>query len=63
MHHSMKPVAVAKISGGARRATAAPKWPSYTGVSQFVGVSPSGRTTVFVDPSLERLACRTPAIS
>ena len=29
-----------------------PQWPSYTGTSQFVGVSPSGRTTVFVDPSL-----------
>jgi hypothetical protein len=48
----MKPVAVAKVGGASKRATAAPAWPSYTGTSQFVGVSPSGRVTVFVDPSL-----------
>jgi hypothetical protein len=48
----MKPVAVAKVGGAIKRATAAPAWPSYTGTSQFVGVSPSGRVTVFVDPSL-----------
>jgi len=30
----------------------APQWPSYTGASQFAGVSPSGKVTVFVDPSL-----------
>jgi hypothetical protein len=29
-----------------------PQWPSYTGTSQFVGTSPSGRVTVFVDPTL-----------
>jgi hypothetical protein len=29
-----------------------PQWPSYTGTSQFVGTSPTGRVTVFVDPSL-----------
>lgn len=29
-----------------------PQWPSYTGTSQFVGTSPSGRLTVFVDPNL-----------
>src|SRR5258708_3695604 len=52
MHHPMKPVAVAKVGGAIKRATAAPVWPSYTGTSQFVGVSPSGRVTVFVDPSL-----------
>ena len=52
MHHSLNPVAFAKVSGGVKRATAAPKWPSYTGTSQFVGTSPSGRVTVFVDPSL-----------
>jgi hypothetical protein len=33
-----------------------PVWPSYTGVSQFVGTSPSGRLTVFVDPSLGQRA-------
>lgn len=31
---------------------AAPAWPSYTGTSQLVGTSPSGRVTVYVDPSL-----------
>jgi hypothetical protein len=31
---------------------AAPQWPSYKGTSQFVGTSPSGRVTVYVDPSL-----------
>ncbi len=51
MHHALKPVAVAKFSSGVKR-DGPPKWPSYTGTSQFVGVSPSGRVTVFVDPSL-----------
>lgn len=36
----------------ARLAAAAPQWPSFTGTSQLVGTSPSGRVTVFVDPSL-----------
>jgi hypothetical protein len=31
---------------------AAPAWPSFKGTSQFVGTSPSGRVTVFVDPTL-----------
>src|SRR5579864_3420793 len=30
----------------------APAWPSYQGTSEFVGTSPSGRVTVYVDPSL-----------
>lgn len=34
------------------RAAAAPRWPSYTGTSQQVGASPSGKVTVYVDPSL-----------
>ena len=29
-----------------------PQWPSYTGTSQFVGTSSSGRVTVYVDPTL-----------
>jgi hypothetical protein len=29
-----------------------PAWPSYTGTSQLVGTTPSGRATVYVDPSL-----------
>jgi len=30
----------------------APAWPSYTGTSQLVGTSSSGRVTVYVDPTL-----------
>jgi hypothetical protein len=30
----------------------APAWPSYTGASQLVGTSSSGRVTVYVDPTL-----------
>ena len=33
-----------------------PAWPSYKGTSQFVGTSPSGRVTVYVDPSLGQQA-------
>lgn len=33
-------------------ASVAPTWPSYTGTTQRVGTSPSGRVTVYVDPSL-----------
>jgi hypothetical protein len=29
-----------------------PQWPSFTGNSQLVGTSPSGRVTVYVDPTL-----------
>lgn len=36
--------------------SAAPSWPSYTGTSQVVGTSPSGRVTVYVDPSLGQQA-------
>ena len=34
-----------------REAPAVPQWPSYTGTSQFVGTSPTGRVSVFVDPA------------
>ena len=37
---------------GKRDTQAPPQWPSYTGNSQLVGVSPSGRVTVYVDPTL-----------
>jgi hypothetical protein len=40
-------IALAKATG-----PAPPQWPSYTGTSQFVGTSPSGRVTVYVDPTL-----------
>ncbi|HEU5351781.1 MAG TPA: hypothetical protein VFU55_09300 [Terracidiphilus sp.] len=35
-----------------RRASAQPQWPSYAGTAQRVGTSPSGKVTVYVDPSL-----------
>ena len=38
-----------EISGGPGTA---PAWPSYKGTSQLAGTSPSGRVTVYVDPSL-----------
>jgi hypothetical protein len=34
------------------RSVKAPQWPTYTGVSTFVGTSPSGRATIYVDPTL-----------
>ncbi len=50
-HHRLKkperPTVVSK-----RDTPSAPQWPSYTGTSQFVGTSPSGRVTVYVDPTL-----------
>lgn len=42
-----KPVTAIK-----REAQGTPAWPSYTGTSLLVGTSPSGRVTVYVDPSL-----------
>ncbi len=33
-------------------AQAVPAWPSYQGQSQLIGTSPSGRVTVYVDPSI-----------
>ncbi len=33
-------------------ANTTPSWPSYTGTAQLVGTSPSGRVTIYVDPSL-----------
>jgi hypothetical protein len=36
----------------AAASSAAPAWPSYTGTSQLIGNSPSGRVTVYVDPTL-----------
>jgi len=36
----------------ARNDAIVPAWPSYQGTSQLVGTSPSGRVTVYVDPTL-----------
>lgn len=33
-------------------AQSAPAWPSFTGNAQLVGINPSGRVTVYVDPTL-----------
>src|SRR6202166_4097196 len=53
MHHRIKATAISKQPGVVRQAgPAAPQWPSYQGTSQFVGTTPSGRLTVYVDPTL-----------
>jgi hypothetical protein len=52
-HHRIEATSRALSRRGVRQAgPSAPKWPSYQGTSQFVGTSPSGRTTVYVDPTL-----------
>jgi hypothetical protein len=48
--------AFARDTAANRKIPIPPPWPSYTGASQFVDTSPSGRVTVFVDPSLGRPA-------
>jgi hypothetical protein len=35
-----------------RKQATVPQWPSYTGTSQLVGTSSSGKVTVYVDPTL-----------
>jgi len=54
MNHRIKPPRTPKTPVDIHRAApaAAPAWPSYQGTSQFVGTSPSGRVTVYVDPTL-----------
>jgi hypothetical protein len=54
MHHPLKatPKPKALKSAIKRDDPSAPNWPSFQGTSQFVGSSPSGRLTVFVDPQL-----------
>jgi hypothetical protein len=51
MHHRIKSIEN-KRTAATRDHPAPPQWPSYTGSSQFVGTSPSGRVTVYVDPTL-----------
>ena len=53
MHHPITATSI-KTKHAVRRRDAppAPGWPSYQGDSQFVGTSPSGRVTVYVDPTL-----------
>ena len=54
MSHPIQASSTQKRRGGAveRDVPVAPSWPSFTGNSQFVGISPSGRVTVYVDPAL-----------
>jgi len=40
------------VSHPIRRVSAAPRWPSYTGVSHYIGTSPTTEVAVYVDPSL-----------
>lgn len=54
MKHPIKPPSGTKKPTALRRdAPVAPQWPSYTATSQFTGTSPSGRVTVYVDPTLD----------
>ena len=55
----MSPSHRIKATGGKKKAAeidgaggSVPAWPSYKGTSHLVGTSPSGRVTVYVDPSL-----------
>jgi hypothetical protein len=53
-HHRIQATARAQKAKAAQQQAgpAAPQWPSYTGTSQLVGTSASGRVTVYVDPTL-----------
>jgi hypothetical protein len=53
MRHPIKSTATgAKPTVAKRDQPGVPQWPSYTGTSQLVGTSPSGKVTVYVDPTL-----------
>src|SRR5579859_1386424 len=52
VNHRIKATAVKRPQAVRRVGPPAPPWPSYKGESDFVGTSPSGRVTVFVDPTL-----------
>lgn len=52
MHHPITAKHVNRVALPPVAAPQPPQWPSYTGTSQFVGTSPSGSVTVYVDPSL-----------
>ena len=52
-HHRIEATSRALSRRSVRQAgPSAPQWPSFQGTSQFVGTSPSGRITVYVDPTL-----------
>lgn len=51
MNYPLRPVAK-KSAAVSEDSAALPQWPTYTGTSKLVGSSPSGRVTVYVDPTL-----------
>lgn len=55
-HHPLRPISTPKPEAVRAAGPTAPAWPSYTGTSQFVGTSPSGRVNVYVDPTLGQAA-------
>lgn len=58
-HHRIQATSVANRASAIERAgPPAPQWPSYQGTSQFVGTSPGGRVTVYVDPTLGAAALK-----
>ena len=52
MNHPLRLHTVADRQPIRRDSINPPAWPSYTGTSQLVGTTPSGRATIYVDPSL-----------
>jgi len=52
MNHRLKPPQSNKKTIAIAGDTPVPTWPSFQGTSQLVGTSPSGRVTVYVDPTL-----------
>ena len=59
MSHRSRATAIVLRARTMRRAgPKPPKWPSYRGNSEFVGTSPSGRVTVYVDPTLGQPASK-----
>lgn len=46
------PIRQPSVIAARRDGPAAPQWPSFTGSAQFVGTSPSGRVSVYTDPTL-----------
>jgi hypothetical protein len=51
-HHRIQATSRAQARRVRAAGPPAPQWPSYQGTSEFVGTSPSGRVTVYVDPTL-----------
>jgi hypothetical protein len=52
MNHRLVPPTATHWKAPAQQAGNPPAWPSYKGTSQLIGVSASGRATVYVDPTI-----------